>query len=151
MNRRQMIVNTALAPVGLAHAPKEVARRRWTGNVQRLDLKHTWTTVMSSSQFRETLYLRYEQDGITGRGEGAGIVRYGETAQKGLDLLQAHGVWMARRDPWQYTAFMRDVFGKVEGNYAFKAAVDIACSMGVAARRRTSMGALRSWTPRKRL
>ena len=126
MNRRQLLVNAALAPATLAQSPKEVVRRKWTGNVQRLDLKHTWTTVMSSSQFRETLYLRYEQDGITGRGEGAGIVRYGETAQKGFGLLQDLGFSMAQRDPWQYTALMRDVFARIEGNYAFKAAADIA-------------------------
>ncbi|MBA3973512.1 MAG: dipeptide epimerase [Candidatus Solibacter sp.] len=125
MNRRQMLIGAAAAG-GVGASQRETVRRKWTGTVQRLNLRHTWTTVMSSSQFRETLYLRFEQDGITGRGEGAGIARYGETAQRGLDLLNANGGWMAERDPWQYVRVMQDVFTKIEGNYAFKAAVDIA-------------------------
>jgi L-alanine-DL-glutamate epimerase-like enolase superfamily enzyme len=124
MNRRQLLMGAAMAPAAVGQV--ETVRRKWTGTVQKLNLRHTWTTVMSSSQFRETLYLRFEQDGITGRGEGAGIVRYGETAQKGLDLLHANGGWIAERDPWQYVRVMQDVFEKIEGNFAFKAAVDIA-------------------------
>ena len=36
--------------------------------IVRLKLRHTWTTVMSSSEFRDTLHLRYTRDGITGTG-----------------------------------------------------------------------------------
>jgi L-alanine-DL-glutamate epimerase-like enolase superfamily enzyme len=126
MNRRQMILNAAALPVAAARKASQTTSRKWTGEVKRLNLRHTWTTVMSSSQFRETLHLRYQQDGLTGRGEGAGIVRYGETAQKGLELLQDSGIWMAQRDAWQYARIMQEVFAKIEGNFAFKAAVDIA-------------------------
>lgn len=126
MNRRELLLNAAALPVAAAQTTNPASGHRWTGEVKRLNLRHTWTTVMSSSQFRETLYLRYEQDGITGRGEGAGIVRYGETAQKGLELLQSCGSWLALRDAWQYARIMQEAFEKIEGNFAFKAAVDIA-------------------------
>ncbi len=49
-------------------------------SVVRLRLKHTWTTVMSSSDYRDNLHLRYTRDGVTGLGEGAPIVRYKEDA-----------------------------------------------------------------------
>ncbi len=49
-------------------------------SVVRLKLKHTWTTVMSSSDYRDNLHLRYTRDGLTGLGEGAPIVRYKEDA-----------------------------------------------------------------------
>lgn len=126
MNRRQLILSAATLHAAGAPARNQFTSRRWTGEVKRLNLRHTWTTVMSSSEFRDTLHLRYEQDGITGRGEGAGIVRYGETAQKGLELLQANSSWMLQRDAWQYARIMQEVFEKIDGNFAFKAAVDIA-------------------------
>ena len=49
--------------------------------VIRLQLKHTWTTVMSSSTYRDTLHVQYGRDGFVGYGEGAPIVRYNETPQ----------------------------------------------------------------------
>jgi len=126
MKRRELILSAAAISSGRVQAAHQDTTRKWTGEVRRLNLRHTWTTVMSSSQFRDTLHLRYEQDGITGRGEGAGIVRYGETAQKGLELLQANSSWLMQRDPWKYARIMQEVFQKIEGNFAFKAAVDIA-------------------------
>ena len=44
--------------------------------IVRLKLRHTWTTVMSSSDYRDTVHVRYTRGGITGVGEGAPIVRY---------------------------------------------------------------------------
>jgi hypothetical protein len=49
--------------------------------IVRLNLQHTWTTTMSSSQYRDTLHVAYTRDGITGHGEGAPIVRYHEDAE----------------------------------------------------------------------
>ena len=39
--------------------------------IVRLTLRHTWTTTMSSSQYRDVIYARYTKDGVTGLGEGA--------------------------------------------------------------------------------
>lgn len=36
--------------------------------IVRLKLRHTWTTVMSSSDYRDTLHVRLTRDGMTGRG-----------------------------------------------------------------------------------
>jgi len=43
--------------------------------VVRLTLKHTWTTTMSSSEYRDTLHVRYTRDGVLPDRPGLGLVR----------------------------------------------------------------------------
>jgi L-Ala-D/L-Glu epimerase len=117
MNRRSFVGSLGAA----AFQPKSVLQYE----VVRLNLKHTWTTVMSSSEFRETLYVRYTRDGVTGLGEGAPIVRYKESAAQAKALLEKQA-WLDQGDPWQFTKLMAQVFQRIEGNYAAKAALDIA-------------------------
>jgi L-alanine-DL-glutamate epimerase-like enolase superfamily enzyme len=94
--------------------------------IVRLKLRHTWTTVMSSSDYRDTVELRYTHGGITGVGEGAPIVRYQESAESAARAIRAvHGL-VASANPLQFTKIMAEVFHRVEGEYAAKAAIDIA-------------------------
>ena len=39
--------------------------------LKRLTLRHTWTTTMSSSEYRDTVQVAYQRDGVVGHGEGA--------------------------------------------------------------------------------
>jgi L-alanine-DL-glutamate epimerase-like enolase superfamily enzyme len=81
---------------------------------------------MSSSEYRDTLQARYTRDGVTGVGEGAPIVRYHEDAaeaQKALDA--ARGVILAG-DPWRLETLLAEAFRQLEGQYAARAALDIA-------------------------
>jgi len=80
MNRRNFLRTAAAAPVGsvVAAAPSGASIET---KILRLNLQHTWTTTMSSSQYRDTLHVAYARDGITGHGEGAPIVRYHEDAE----------------------------------------------------------------------
>ena len=94
--------------------------------VVRLRLRHTWTTVMSSSEYRDNLHLRYTRDGVTGMGEGAPIVRYQEDAASARRTVESLGSMLASYDPWQFSKLMSGVFQKVKGQYAAKAAIDIA-------------------------
>ena len=56
MKRRAFLGTAALA---LGRAAAAAPRRRGiTTRIRRLNLKHTWTTVMSSSDFRDTFYVR---------------------------------------------------------------------------------------------
>ena len=78
MNRRSFVESIAAAPLaGALHAAGAPA---FETRIMRLNLKHTWTTTMSSSEYRDTLHTSYSRDGITGHGEGAPIVRYKEDA-----------------------------------------------------------------------
>ena len=56
--------------------------------LRRLSLRHTWTTTMASSSFRDTVHLSYTRDGKTGHGEGAPILRYETTPEQAAEALQ---------------------------------------------------------------
>jgi len=94
--------------------------------IVRLRLRHTWMTTMSSSEYRDTLHLRFTRDGITGLGEGAPIVRYGETAESALQAVESVRGLLTSADPWQFEKLMAEVFRRIEGQQAAKAAIDIA-------------------------
>ncbi len=94
--------------------------------VIRLQLKHTWTTVMSSSTFRDTLHVQYGRDGLVGYGEGAPIVRYNETPQTAKYAVETVRTLLEQADPAQFSKIMAQVFQRIEGQYAAKAAIDIA-------------------------
>ena len=82
-------------------------RTGWRREIVRLRLRHTWTTTMSSSEYRDTLQARYTRDGVTGVGEGAPIVRYHENAADAQKALEAaRGVILAG-DPWRLETLAR--------------------------------------------
>lgn len=99
---------------------------RVAARVQRLHLRHTWTTVMSSSQYRDVVYTQFRHGEITGVGEGAPIVRYHESAEAGVAWLQALGPEIAQMDPRAHTKLIDRVLAADPGQWAAKAAFDIA-------------------------
>lgn len=94
--------------------------------VVRLQLRHTWTTTMSSSDYRDTLHVHLTRDGITGTGEGAPIVRYHEDAKGGQEVVESLRELLTTADLRYYRKVMAQVFARVEGEWAAKAAIDIA-------------------------
>lgn len=94
--------------------------------IVRLKLRHTWTTTMSSSEFRDTIHLRLTRDGITGVGEGAPIVRYHENAESARRAIEGVAGVLRQGDPLAYEKLLREAFARIEGEWAAKAAIDIA-------------------------
>ena len=94
--------------------------------VVRLHLRHTWTTTMSSSEYRDTIELRLAREGTLGIGAGAPIVRYQENAADGSQALAALAPFARSADPWRLESFLGDAFRHLEGQYAARAALDIA-------------------------
>jgi L-Ala-D/L-Glu epimerase len=94
--------------------------------IYRLKLRHTWTTVMSSSDYRDEIQLALRRDGITGYGEGAPIVRYQEDAAGAKAAIESVAGLLEKADPMQYRKILAEVFTKIKGNYAAKCAIDIA-------------------------
>lgn len=94
--------------------------------VVRLNLKHTWTTTMSSSAYRDVLYVRYTRDGITGVGEGAPIVRYHEDAIGAKKVVDGLADFLAKADPLQFEKLDAEILKRVDGEWAAKAAINIA-------------------------
>ena len=94
--------------------------------VVRLKLRHTWTTVMSSSDYRDTIHLAYTRNGITGHGEGAPISRYKEDAISAQKAIESVRDLLTGADPAKFAKVLADAFARIEGQYAAKAAIDIA-------------------------
>jgi L-alanine-DL-glutamate epimerase-like enolase superfamily enzyme len=130
MNRRDWLRATGvLAAAGWPAkraAAAEPSRSRLEAEVVRLHLKHTWTTTMSSSAFRDTLHVRLARDGVTGIGEGAPIARYDESALDGRKALLEIQPLLESADPWALVRLLGEVGRRVQGQYAARAALDIA-------------------------
>jgi L-alanine-DL-glutamate epimerase-like enolase superfamily enzyme len=95
--------------------------------VRRLNLRHTWTTTMSSSTYRETVNLRYTLDGITGYGEGAPIIRYKEYPAEAKQAIDANRQAIVAGVPMHFDPFLADIRRRLgDHQRAAMAAVDIA-------------------------
>jgi len=94
--------------------------------VVRLQLIHKWTTVMSSSTYRDVVFVQFGSDGAVGNGEGAPIPRYKETAQSAKYAVESVRGLLEDGDPKQFAKIMAQVFERVKGENAAKAAIDIA-------------------------
>ncbi len=127
MTRREWFQASACGAAALSGSSfaKDEAAKLET-EVVRLKLRHTWTTVMSSSDFRDVLYVRYTRDGLTGHGEGAPIPRYRENPVSVTKAVDGVRDYVTTTDPWQFEKLMAEVFKRIEGQYAAKAALDIA-------------------------
>ncbi len=123
MNRRHFLLAPSAWPALLAGAEPRATLRT---EIVRLKLRHTWTTTMSSSDYRDTLHVRYIADGVTGHGEGAPIVRYHEDAQAAMHAVESVRDLLTAADPWHFAKLMAAISRRVEGQHAGKAAIDIA-------------------------
>ena len=140
MKRRDWLKATGLAAAGAALPGDARGGSSWGGGepargggpasvrteIVRLKLRHTWTTTMSSSDYRDTLHLHLSRDGVTGVGEGAPIVRYHEDAASARAAVESVAGLLASADPLAYRKLLAQVFGRIDGQWAAKAAIDIA-------------------------
>ncbi len=137
MNRREWMKTTAAAGAAMAmdgtltaeafgRAAQVSGGTKFETQIRRLKTRHTWTTTMSSSEFRDTLFVNLTRDGITGTGEGAPIVRYHEEAESGQKALETVRQFVTEANPWQYAKVMDQLSHRIQGQFAAKAAVDIA-------------------------
>jgi L-alanine-DL-glutamate epimerase-like enolase superfamily enzyme len=129
VNRRDVLKTAGIAAASTGYAHGAVtgnSRVKFETEIKRVNLRHTWTTTMSSSQYRDTIYARYTRDGITGHGEGAPIVRYNESAESGRKAIESVRDLIVSADPWQFDKVIAEVSKRVKGEFAGKAAIDIA-------------------------
>jgi len=134
MNRRDWLKTTGALSAGsvLANLEKLPAMATessgcvWETSITRLKLRHTWTTTMSSSEYRDTIQVRLTSDGVTGNGEGAPIVRYHENAEDGKKAIEAIVPSLQTANPWHFEKLMADVAQRMPKQFAACAALDIA-------------------------
>ncbi|MFN7920876.1 MAG: dipeptide epimerase [Bryobacteraceae bacterium] len=93
----------------------------------RVRLRHTWTTTMSSSDYRDVIYFLFTRGNVSGVGEGAPIVRYHESAEQAMRFSKDLEQWFNDKvDLMQYRKIIRAVHAKIPGDWALKSAIDIA-------------------------
>jgi L-Ala-D/L-Glu epimerase len=126
MNRRSFVKTAAASPLAASAIAAPAAAPSFQTKIMRVNLRHTWTTTMSSSAYRDTLYASYTRDGLTGHGEGAPIVRYHEDALSAQKAAESVKDLLLSANPMQFTKVMAQVFQRVKGEWAGKAAIDIA-------------------------
>lgn len=100
---------------------------RFRLQTQRLQLRHTWTTTMSSSTHRDVIYFLLSRGAHSGIGEGAPIVRYGESADQAQKMSGEIGsVLNDKVDLMQYRKVIGQLHRRADGQWALKSALDIA-------------------------
>jgi len=117
-----LLANVESLPTFAAESPGCV----WETSITRLKLRHTWTTTMSSSEYRDTIQVRLTSDGVTGVGEGAPIVRYHENAEEGKRAIEGIVPFLQTGNPWRFEKLMTEVSRRMPNQFAAKAALDIA-------------------------
>jgi len=125
MNRRTFFQGAA-AGMAVGSAARAAAAPSLDAKIVRLNLLHTWTTTMSASQYRDTLHVAFSRDGITGRGEGAPIVRYKEDAASAQKAVESVRQLLLSANPMQFSKTLAQVFKRIPGEWAGKASIDIA-------------------------
>src|ERR1035437_4407802 len=127
MNRRNFLKTASAAPAaGAVALAAPGAPATLTTKIVRLNLRHTWTTTMSSSAYRDTLHTAFTRGGITGHGEGAPIVRYHEDAASAQKAVESVRDLLIATDPMQFAKIMAEVFKRLPAHSPGKAAIDIA-------------------------
>jgi L-alanine-DL-glutamate epimerase-like enolase superfamily enzyme len=131
MNRRDCLKGAgaaALLPLEafVVHSQPSPEVAKVECSLKRLMLRHTWTTTMSSSEYRDTVQVEYSRDGISGHGEGAPIIRYQEFPASAMKAIEAITGQITSGDPWMYQKFLGQVRRTLGGQHAAMAAVDIA-------------------------
>jgi len=102
------------------------AKMKLTITTRRLELKHTWTIARGSADFKEYNYVALEHEGVTGHGEAAHNVRYGESLESIRAFLEASAQFLQPADPWNFYDLSKKIHAFGEGQYAAKAALDMA-------------------------
>src|SRR3954447_966550 len=132
MNRRDWLKTAgvlgaaaSLPLEGMAH-PAAGGPAKIETDIKRLNLRHTWTTTMSSSEFRDTIHMRYIRDGITGYGEGAPIIRYKEDAKSAQKAIESLNDLLTGTNPWYIEELESEIWKRVPAEWASKSAMDIA-------------------------
>ena len=135
MNRREMLKIAGAASAGCALPLQPLAAQSIASDgesevecsLKRLMLRHTWTTTMSSSEYRDTVQFQYRRDGITGHGEGAPIIRYQEFPEQAKKAIDAIAKQIRAGEPWMYRKLLARVRNALGAHqHAAMAAVDIA-------------------------
>ncbi len=92
----------------------------------RLNLAHTWTISRNSSDYKDNVFVKLDRDGITGYGEAAPNVRYGENVQLTTEKINGAREIFETHDFYHYVNIKNELDKKILDQSCAKAALDIA-------------------------
>lgn len=93
---------------------------------KRLFLQHTWTISRNSSDYKDNVFVKIEKDGVTGIGEAAPNVRYGEDSEKTTTRIDGVKNLMEEYDLWQFSELKNEIFAAITDQNCARCALDIA-------------------------
>ena len=93
---------------------------------KRLFLKDTWTISRNSSDYKDNVFVRIEKDGVSGYGEAAPNVRYGEDHNKTTDRINGVKSLFEKYDLWHFVDLKDEIFAGITDQNCARCALDIA-------------------------
>jgi L-alanine-DL-glutamate epimerase-like enolase superfamily enzyme len=141
MRRKQFLKISGKSFFGLtlfSHIPAKSMTRLFkknnisTGGVmievktKRLFLEDTWTISRNSSDYKDNVIVRIEKDGVTGYGEAAPNVRYGEDHEKTTNRIKSIKGLIENHDLWHYVDLKDQIFSGITDQNCARCALDIA-------------------------
>jgi len=99
---------------------------RLSYTIEKLELKHTWTIARGSSNIKQNVIVKLEKDGVVGYGEAAPNVRYGETPESTIAVIEEAIPLFEREDLWNFVELGFVIRELAPAQTAAKAALDIA-------------------------
>ncbi|MEN6338303.1 MAG: dipeptide epimerase, partial [Phycisphaerales bacterium] len=131
ISRRELLGASALAAAGLSGIgatgqPKPTGVTRFSVSCRRLMLTHTWTISRNSSDYKDNVFVRVERDGVVGWGEAAPNVRYGQSAEATIAMLEKARSLIEAGDWLKYVDLRARWERELAGDSCAHAALDMA-------------------------
>ena len=94
--------------------------------IRDLNLIHTWTISRASANVKHNVFIKLTKDGISGIGEAAPNIRYNETPESTVEVIEKARPLIEKYDLWHFVDLGYAVRELVEEQTAAKCAIDIA-------------------------
>lgn len=105
-------------------APDYARAMRSSARIVRLHLAETFVIARETSNYDDVVQVELEHGGVVGRGEGAPIARYSESAESALAFVEEHAALLGD-DPFALEAIGARL-AEIPGEHAAKMALDAA-------------------------
>lgn len=94
--------------------------------IRKLKLRNTWTISRNSSCCKENVFVKIEKDGISGLGEAAPNIRYGQTPEMTEKLIHQVSETLLKQNFFKYSQVKELLDELIVGHNCAKAALDMA-------------------------
>jgi L-alanine-DL-glutamate epimerase-like enolase superfamily enzyme len=153
ISRRRLLGASVLAGVGgagvVVRQQNATGATRFSVSRKRLTLTHTWTISRNSSDYKDNVFVRVERDGVVGWGEAAPNVRYGQSAEATIEVLEKARSLIETGDWLKYVDLRQRWERELPGESCAHAALDMAILDWVGGKLKTPLYRLLGLDPAK--